>query len=311
MTINNDLKMEMQDSPFMKKIIEGAMLSDFTKNDKHTVPLTLSVTNGTLTRSSGSFVDEVKAGDFIKLDGYKTRENNVVVFVSGVNTTVLNIIIPQSNLHQNMSGEAGSANTTYQILDKIGRGRGHERFSVEKSDSTTEGTPSTDMLVNSLDFNVDREETTCNADFVEAEEPTTQIYDGSDDLILVATKVSTDWRTSDSELERIGITINNNFQPDNVLGQSSPVSYHLGDAKIDVNLEFNDLNLPSGYQATISLAFMLSNSNASYGFYLPAIQFPLDSSLFQQNGNINITGKAIKRKKDESALTIYRYSPIG
>ena len=341
--VGGSLDSEMQDSEALKVMIESAMLNDFSTETEHTVDIDLDVSANTLTRATGSFVtDGVKEGDFVKLSGYTNTNNNVSVLVTGVAATVLNII-PQTGSHaqadspNKMVTESGSASTKYQVLPNAGIGSTLKSFSIEKqfTDLTNKGINYRGMLVNMLNFNVNYGEIiTYTADFVGKEyrtydaasdaithsrtvgdQPATEIYNGSVDIHIMAAKVFTSWSSSDINIEKMSISINNNFNPQNVISYLSALAYTPGFAQIEVTFDayIDDTIWPilskKLNQDPISIAFKVQNDDAEYGFYLPACQvtFPDPQSTGQnENVMISMTGVAKIGESGESALTVYR-----
>ena len=340
--VRGGIETELQDSDYMKALLEATMLNSFVEFNEQTLNMTLSITNGTLTRTAGSFIaDGVKEGDFIKLSGYTAAKNNVVYLVSEVEALVLKILPPTRFVEPtlNPGDEAGSAATKYKVLDKLTIGKAKKSFSIEKSfsDLVNKALIYRGMVPNTFGLTVNHGEIIKSSvefmgstfqDVAAAANkitngrtlgsiPTAMIFNASVDGDLKAAKPDAAWSTSLLKIKNISFTLNNNYQPINVLGRQSAIDYVPGSAMIEFNMDVfvDDVMWPflskKLTQDPIQVAFKMTNRNATYGFYFPACQVTQQdpqSGGKNQTVEVNMQGVAKVGAGGESSLIVFRDS---
>ena len=296
------------------------------------VDMTFNLGARTLTRGAGSFItDGLVKGDFITLAGFTNSGNNTVVMITAITALVLTVALPDGMVNETGSG------TSYKRADKLSIGTTKNSFSIEKSflDITTKAIVYKGMIVSQFDINFAYGELATGSfgfsgnshaiadaanEFITdgrtIDAPaTSQSLNGSVDMPFLASDAIGVLGASNFLLQKVGISLNNNLTPQNIIGETAPVNYSSGTARIDVKLSayLDDAAfgvLPKKLtQDPFVLGFMVKNSGGWYGFYIPAIQASFDdpaSAGQDQDILLEMSGQAKVGASGESAMTIYR-----
>lgn len=296
------------------------------------VDMTLAVAARTLTRASGSFItDGLVKGDFITLAGFTNTENNVPVMITDITALVLTVALPEG-----MIDEVGSG-TSYTRADKISIGTTKKSFTVEKAflDLTTKAIVYKGMMVDQMDISFTygalatgsftfagnyqafadaANEFATDGRTIDAP-ATSQTFNGSIDMPFLASAALGTFGATDFALQSVELSLTNNHTPQTVIGESAPIDYSPGTARIEVSMSayLNDdawTILPKKLdQESFELGFMVKNAGGWYGFYMPAIQVSFDdpSSPGQdQDILLEMTGQAKVGPNGESSMVIYK-----
>jgi hypothetical protein len=296
------------------------------------IDMTLAVSARTLTRASGSFItDGLVKGDFITLAGFSNSTNNVPVMITAITALVLTCAIPDGMVNETGSG------TSYTRADKISVGTTKKSFSIEKAflDLTTKAINYKGMICSEMSLTFSYGELATGSfsfsgnyqAFADAANEfltdgrtidasaTTQTFNGSIDMPFLASDAIGTFGASEFALQSVGISLNNNLTSQTVIGNSAPIDYSSGTARIEVSLSayLNDdawAVLPKKLsQESFALGFMVKNTGGWYGFYLPAVQVSFDDPASpgqDQDILLEMEGQAKVGSSGESSMTIYR-----
>lgn len=296
------------------------------------VNMTFLLSARTLTRGAGSFItDGLVKGDFITLAGFSNTGNNVVVMVTAITALVLTVAIPDG-----MVNETG-AGTSFTRADKIAIGTTKKSFSMEKSflDLTTKAIVYKGMIVSQFEINFAYGELATGSFTFSGNDhsladaanefitdgrtidaaATTQTLNGSVDMPFLASDAVGVLGAANFALQKVSLSLNNNLTAQNVIGETAPINYSSGTARIEVSLSayLDDTAwavIPKKLtQDSFVLGFMVKNSGGWYGFYLPAIQASFDdpaSGGQDQDILLEMSGQAKIGAAGESSLTLYR-----
>lgn len=331
LAVAGDMAFELAKESAIDSILESLMYSSFDTFAPVTVDLTINIGAKTISRASGSFItDTLKVGDFITLIGMSNAVNNVQVMITSVVALTLGYVGPST-----MVNEAGSG-TSYDRANKIGIGTTKTSFSMEKTflDLTTKAILYRGMICSKMDINFaygelakgsfgfsgnDYLTVDTAADFMTFGRTinapaTSQTLNGSVDMPFLANNSSGAFLTSGLAIQSISISLDNNLNAQNVIGDIAPIDYSAGTAaiKIDIAVYNNDaswdLLSQKLLQTPFSIGFQVKNADGWYGFYLPQVQVSFeDPSSGGQNQDIILTmsGTAKVGATGESAMTIY------
>jgi hypothetical protein len=117
------------------------------------------------------------------------------------------------------------------------------------------------------------------------------------------------------DIQSIGININNNLTPTNVIGNIAPKDYTPGTAQVEVSLMAYltdpswDMLAKKLTQEPFAVGFMVKNAGGFYGFYMPEVQVTFDDpSSGGQNQDVmfDASGVAKVGTGGLSALRIFR-----
>ncbi len=329
--VGGDMAFELAKEASIDELLESAMYNTWTSLGLKTVDLTIDATAKTIARASGSFVtDELDIGDFINLLGFANAANNVQVMVTSV--AALTIGYAGTTLV-----DAVGSGTTYQRLDKLTIGTTKKSFTIEKTftDLTNKAIVYRGMIVNALSVNFafgelatgsfgfsgnDYETVDAAADFATylktiTAPATTQTLNGSVDMPFLASSAVGALATSGFDLQSVGLSLNNNLNPQNVIGDIAPTNYSAGTAQITMDLsayltdEAWALLAKKLSQEAFTIAFQVKNADGHYCFYIPKIQVSFDdptSGGQNQDILLSMTGTAKVDTDGGSALVIYR-----
>lgn len=332
LTVAGDLGFELAKESMLEAFMESAMYSTFQSQNLVTVDLTIDVDAGTLTRASGDWSSTLVAGDFLTLAGFASAANNTVIMVTEVTSaTVLKFVGPAG-----MADATGSG-TTYKRGDKLSIGVTKKSFTMEKAflDLTTKAFIYRGMICATMELNVTFGELVSGSfsfmgngyeavdqasDFATHSrtinsQATTNTFNGSVDMPYIASSAVGALGPADLSIRSVTLNLNNNLNPQNIIGAIAARDYSPGTATIEVGITaYLDDNswdiLPKKLsQADFALGFMVRNSGGWYGFYLPAIQVSFEdpaSAGANQDIMLEMTGQAKVGSGGISALSIYR-----
>lgn len=336
LTVGGQVSIELAREASIDDFIASAMLNTWSVVAPVVVSLELDATANTLERTTGSFItDGIKVGDFITPAGFADANNNTQLLVAEiVSATVLRIVGPKTG-DTAISSQTGG--TSYKRADKITIGTAPQSFSMEKTflDLTEKAINFTGMLANQMDLNVafgdliggsfafsgngyqtveDSLDFLTNGRTIDAA-ATTPTFNGSVDMPVLASSAIGVLDETVLDIQSVGISLNNNFSPENVIGSIAPKRYSAGTAAIQVKLTaylsddawaIQDKKIS---QDPFSIGFMVKNGGGWYGFFMPAVQVAFDDpSSSGQNAQITLdmTGTAKVGADGGSSLVIYR-----
>lgn len=332
LTVGGNHNFELAKEAALEDYMESAMYASWTQMGLITRNVTLSVSGKTLTSVTGSFVtDGFVVGDFVKLAGFADSANNVVVMITSVATLILGISMPEGMI------DAAGTGTTLQRGDKLAIGTTKHSLTIEKAflDLTNKAINYRGMIAETMELNVeygslisgsfgfqgnDYEPADAASEFATylkyiTDAATTNTLNGSVDMPFLSTNVSGSYLTDAFCIQSLGLTLNNNLNAQNCIGNDAPEDYTPGTAQIEVKLssylkDSNWLLLASKLaQTPFALGFMVQNAGGWYGFYLPAVQVSFDDPAAagaNQDISMDMSGVAKVGSAGESALTIYR-----
>lgn len=334
LTVGGDLNFELASEDAIESFMESAMLNTWNTQSLVTVDLTVAETSGVIeiTRASGSWTGLIVVGDFLTLAGFLNAVNNTQVqVVEVIDTDTIRVVAGTS-----MVDEVGSG-TTYKRADKLSIGSTKKSFTMEKAflDLTTKALVYKGMLANNMSLNVAYGEILTgtftfngtkyeNADaasefatFGRTITPaaTSNSMNGSIDMPFLATSAIGVLDKISFCIQSLALSLNNNYDPMNCIGEAAPKDYSPGTAEIEINMStyLSTDNWPllskKLTQEPFSIGFMVKNIDGWYGFYLPAIQVSFDdpsSAGANQQISLDMSGTARVGLNGESSLTIYR-----
>lgn len=332
--VGGDINFELAKETALEDFIQSAMFSAWATLSLQTVDMDIDADAKTITRSTGSFLsDGLVVGDFIKLGGYVSAKNNVVVMVASIIALVVTYVGPVG-----METESGTGSTTYKRADKIGIGTTPHSFSFQKQflDLTEKAIAYKGMMASNMKLNVtygdliggsftfagnfqedfDDEDNFITDGRTVTALATTNTLNGSIDMPFLASSSTGVFEQGDLCLQNVGITLENNFSPLTCIGKAAPENYSPGTASISVSLSTylkdsawtllkNKLT-----QDPFAIGFAVQNSGGGYGFYMPSVQvsFPDPASGGQnEQVSLDMQGTAKVGATGQSALTIYRF----
>lgn len=332
LAVAGDLNFELAKEGPIDNFMESAMYSDWDVVASVLVDLAINTGTKRITRSTGSYItDGLVIGDFLTLSGFTDPANNVQVMVKDViSATVIEYVGP-TLVTETATG------TTYARADKLTIGTSKKSFSMEKKflDLTTKGINYRGMIVSQMDLNFAYGELATGKfafsgnDYVTADTAgelmtnartvnapaTTQTLNGSVDMPFLASSAVGVLSESSIALQSVALSLNNNLNAQNVIGDIAPIDYSAGTAQITMDLSAysNDASWSildkKLSQDPFALAFQVKNSGGWYAFYLPQVQVSFeDPASGGQNQDIilSMSGTAKVGATGESALTIYR-----
>jgi Phage tail tube protein len=333
--VGGEMGFELAKEAALEKFIASAMYSSWDVLALVTVDLSYNSATKELTRASGDWsASSIVVGDFLTLSGFSTAGNNTVVMVTSVDSaTVIKIAVPAG-----MATEVGTG-TAYKRADKIEIGTTKKSFTIEKKflDLTDKGIVYRGMIVSQMDLNVafgelisgsfqfsgnDYQTVDLAADFATFGRTlnaaaTTGTFNGSIDMPFLASSAIGVLDNSNFDIQSIAMSLNNNLNPQNVIGDIAPKDYSAGTAQIsmDITAYLTD----AGWeilgkkltQESFALGFMVKNTGGWYGFYIPAIQVSFEDPAAggaNQDVLLNMSGTARVGESGEKSLAIYRPS---
>ena len=331
--VGGEMGFEFAKESTLEKFIESAMYSTWNVMALVSVDLTFVLATKLLTRAAGDWdAAGIKVGDFLTLAGFSASGNNTVVMVTEIQSaTVVKVSIPVG-----MSDEVGTG-TSYKRADKIEIGTTKKSFSMEKkfTDLTDKGIVYRGMIVSQWDLNVafgelisgsftfsgnDYETVDVAADFITFGRTlnaaaTTNTFNGSVDMPFLASSAVGTLDNSVLDLQSVSLSLNNNVNPQNVIGDIAPKDYTPGTAQISMELAAYltdagwDILGKKLTQESFALGFMVKNGGGWYGFFIPAIQVSFEDPAAggaNQDVLLNMTGAAKVGDNGEKSLAIYR-----
>lgn len=333
--VQGGMNFELAKESVLEEFMSSAMNSAWDTQALVTVDLSYNQSTKELTRASGSWSPNIKVGDIIKLAGFVATANNDYFMVAEIiSSTVIRLVVKQGITFVT---EAGSG-TSYQRADKLEIGSTKQSYSMQKEflDLTTKAIIYKGMLVGSMDLNIsfgelingsfgfngnDHDLADASGEFITnartVDAPaTTDTLNGSIDMPFLANAAIGDFDDSAFDLRSVAIKLNNNLNPQNVIGSIAPKNYSLGTARIDVDLSaylddsFWALLGNRLTQTAFALGFLVQNGGGGYAFYMPAIQVSFDdpgSAGQDQDIITTMKGQAKVGPNGESALVIYRF----
>jgi hypothetical protein len=330
--VEGDLQIELAKEAALDEFLESVMYN--TWDSVAPVSVDLSINSGTkqITRSTGSWISEnIVKGDILTLSGFVNTENNTQIMVADVvSSTVIAYVGPT------LTTEVG-AGTSYARADKLEIGTTKKSFSMEKAflDLTTKAINYRGMICSRLDLKFAHGELATGAigfsgnDHTEADSAgefmtntrtidppaTSQTLNGSIDMPFLASEATGAFDEGNFALQSVSMSLNNNLNAQNVIGDIAPIDYSAGTAQITIDMSAysNDQSWATLAkrltQESFALGFQVKNADGWYAFYFPAIQVSFeDPASGGQNQDIILTmsGTAKVGASGESALTIFR-----
>ena len=330
--VEGALDIELAKESQLELLMASAMYNTWQTQALVTVDLDIDIALGKITRDSGSWSPNIVIGDIITLAGFVNAANNVQVMV----TDILSATEIEYQGPEGMVTEIGSG-TTYKRADKLTIGTTKKSFSVEKAftDLTTKAIIYKGMIAGSLDLNIafgelvkgsiglmgnSYETADLAAEFITNARTinspaTTQTFNGSIDMPFITTNALGSYSATGMDIQSLGLKLNNNLNPQNVIGDIAPRDYTPGTAAIEISLRAYLTNGAWGIlsnkitQDPFGIGFMLKNNGGWYGFYIPQVQVSFeDPSSGGQNQDVmlDMSGTAKVGASGESALVIYR-----
>lgn len=332
--VGGDLNFELAKEAAIDEFLESALYSTWQTPGAVTVDLTINASTKKISRGSGSFITEgVKVGRLLKFTGFTNAANNAAqVMVTAVGALEIDYVGPDT-----LISEAGGG-TTYKICDYLEIGTTKKSFSMEKAflDLTTKAINYRGMIVNNLSLNFAYGELATGSfgllgnDHVSADAAsefmsyqrnidapaTSQTMNGSVDMPFLATDIAGGlMSTSGLDIQSVGITLENNLNAQNVIGDVAPRDYSAGTAKVGVEIGVYNNNGSWASldkrltQSSIKVGFQVKNTDGYYSVFMPAVQLTFeDPASGGQNQDIllNMSGVAKVGSSGESAITISR-----
>jgi hypothetical protein len=330
--VGGEMNFELARDTDFDKLLAGVMLSTWDTQVATTVDLDIEADDKTITRASGDFNSSVDVGDFIITTGFADAANNTVFQVLEiVSATVVRVSMPAGVVTEEGTG------TTFKRADRLSIGTTKKSFSMEKAflDLTNKAINYRGMLPNTFSLQAaygeivngsfgfsgtDYDPVEASADFMTdgrtiSAAATSNSMNGSIDMPMLNSSSSGDFEDVTFCIQSVGIELNNNYQPQNCIGQIAPENYSAGQASINIDLnaylanENWSLLANKLSQDAFSLGFVLKNSGGWYGFYLPAVQVSFDdpsSGGANQEISLEMSGTAKVGPAGESAIYIYR-----
>lgn len=322
---------ELAKETALEDFMESAMYNPWVTTSPVTETMTMTASTKTISRGSGSFVDEgVEIGDIIILSSWADSGNNGLGQVTAV--SALSMTIATANTLVNATESA-----VYQIADKLTIGTTKKSLTVVKEflDLTTKGFNYRGSIVNQMELDVSYgqlisgsfetmgngyEAADAASEFASYNEyitdpATTNSMNGSVDMPFLMTNVTGSYVQDAFCIQSLKLTLNNNLNPQTCIGNAAPEDYTPGTAAIQVSLNsyLKDANwgllAKKLSQEAFALGFLVKNTDGWYGFYLPAIQVSFDdpaSAGANQDISMEMTGTAKVGSGGESALSIFR-----
>lgn len=315
------------------KFLESAMYNAWDVKTLQSVNLTIAIAGPTITRATGSWItDGIVVGDFITLSSFVNSVNNVQVMVTKVTSaTVIEYAGPTGMVNETGTG------TGYKRADKLSIGTTKKSFTVEKAftDLTTKALIYKGVIVGELGMSFKYGElatgsmtlfgnsytnVTAAANFATFGRTinaatTTNTMNGSIDMPILTTNALGTFSSTGMDIEGVDLKLNNNLNPQNVIGAIAPRDYTVGTCNIEVGLNtyltdqaWSILALKLA-QTPFAMGFQVKNTDGWYGFYLPAIQVSFDDPQSGgQNQDIMLDMKGVAKvgASGESAICIYR-----
>lgn len=287
-------------------------------------------TSGTkLTRASGSFVtDGVAVGDLIELDGFSTANNNTLVYVSAVAALELTIVGPTGTYA--LADEAGSGDETYVRHAYCEIGTDVNSFTICRTplDLTSKGITYRGEVVGGFDVNIAKDgNATINFQTAGGGPNPWEVTDDSDGRTVNAAGTESpltgvnnirlivvDGAAVGYCVDAFTLSLNNNLQARDCIGQIGAKNQDANEASVTVNLTVHqtDANFDLHAQKTdgtkMSVIVPILNSGEGYAFVAPAFQPDFqDGASPGKNQQIllNISGMA-EPTTTQNALRVYK-----
>lgn len=331
LTVQGNQSFELAKETALEDFMESAMYNAWDTLAPVTRSVAISVSGKTLTAVAGSWVtDGYKVGDFVRLSGFVASGNNVDVMITSVATLILGFNGPTG-----MSDETHSATVTRH--DKLSIGTTKKSLTIEKAftDLTTKALNYRGMIASSMELTVEYgslitgqfgfsgngyESADAASEFASylhyfLDPATTNTLNGSVDMPFLSTNVTGSYATDAFCIQKAGINLSNNLNPQNCIGRVAPEDYTPGTAQIQVTLSSYlkdgnwDLLAKKLSQDSFALGFIVKNSGGGYGFYMPAVQVSFDdpaSGGANQDISMDMSGTAKVGASGESALCLYK-----
>ena len=332
LTVGGAINFELAKESELEEFMESAMLDTFLPSAlQSAVDLTIDATAKTITNNTGAFVG-LETGKFVRLTGFTNTTNNTEVFIADLTSAnVVRYVGPSD-----MVDEVGT-NDSYQVMDELTIGTTKKSFSIEKSflDLTDKAIIYKGMMANTMSFSIAygelingsfefvgnyQQDVDAAVDFITdgrtVNAPaTTQTLNGSIDMPYLATDATGSLDGITFCIQSLELSLNNNQQPLNCIGEEAAVDYDPGTAQIEISMsaylsnENWSLLAKKKTQEAFALSFQVKNFDGSYAFYLPAIQVSFDdpsSGGANQIISMEMSGTAKVGSSGESALSIFK-----
>lgn len=333
LTVGGDLNFELAKESQLESFLESAMYNTWDVLAAITVDLTIDIALKKITRATGDFTTSgLKVGDFCKLAGFTTPANNADIMITAIlSATEITYAGPEG-----MANEVG-VGTSLTRADKLTIGSTKKSFSIEKKflDLTNKGINYLGMVASMFSLNVaygdlitgsfgfmgngyktadTASELITNGRTVNAA-ATTNTLNGSVDMPYLASSATGALDNSEFDVQSVALKLDNNLNPQTVIGNIAPKDYSAGQATITVDISAYLTNNSWAMlekklaQTEFALGFIVRNAGGAYAFFMPALQVSFEdpsSPGANQDIIMGMSGVAKVGATGESALNIYR-----
>lgn len=332
LTVEGEINFELAKESAIDQLMAGAMLNSWDVLATVAVDLEIDATAKTITRATGTWSTALEIGDILTLSGFANAANNTQVqIVEFVSATVIRVV-PNGTLV-----DEAATTTAYKRADKLTIGTTIKSFSVEKTfeDLTTKALIYKGKVVNSMSLNVSYGEIVNGSfgfngtKYIVADAAnefitdgrtinapaTTNSMNGSIDMPFISSNVLGTLDEVSFCIQSLSLSLSNNYQAQNCIGEATAVAFTPGTAQIEINMATYLSNINWAIlgkkltQEPFAVGFMIKNFDGWYGFYLPAVQVSFDdpsSSGANQEISLDMSGSSKVGANGESALVIYR-----
>lgn len=330
--VGGDINFELAKEGALEKFIASALLNSWNVQAPVAVDLEIVASSKTIIRASGDFNAQLVVGDFITLSGFATPANNT-------RAQVLEIVSPsviRCAFDGAVVNEEGTG-TSFKRADKITIGSAKKSFSIQKAFTDLSGKAIIyrGMMVDQMSLNVAYGEiitgsftfagtgyqtVSAASDFITHSRTVnapsnTNSLNGSVDMPFVSSSILGDLDEVDFCIQNLSISLNNNMQAQNCIGETAPKDYSPGTANVEVNLsaylsdQVWSIIGKKLTQESFQIGFIVKNLDGWYGFYMPAVQVSFDdpsSGGSNQEISLEMSGVGKVGPNGEKSLTIYR-----
>lgn len=335
LNVQGGLNFELAKESMLEDFLSSAMCSDWNVMSLVSVQLAMNHTTKEVTRGSGSWiVAGVVKGDVLTFAGFVATQMNTQFMVAEVVSATVIRVVPKSGVTLVTETAAGAS---YKRADKLTIGTSKISFSMQKRflDLTNKAIVYRGMMVSNMELNVnfgsliegsfnfsgnDHAVADLAAEMITDGRTinapaTSDSLNGSIDMPFLASDAVGTFNDANMDIRSVGLKLNNNLSPQNVIGDVAPRDYSQGTARVEVDLSAYlkdnswDMLEKRLTQQAFALGFMVQNLGGFYGFYMPAIQVSFDdpnSGGQDQDVILQAKGQAKVGANQESSLTIYR-----
>ena len=333
--VGGEINFELAREAVLDQFFASAMLSDWESQATQTLDIEVDAVAKLLKRTSGDWNATLVEGDFLTLFGFSNPANNT-------RAQVLEIVSP-SIVRVAFDASSGviqdeiGIGTSYKRADKISIGSTKKSFTFEKAflDLSNKGLIYKGMLVDQMSLNVAYGEIVTGSftlagtgyksvstasDFVTHSRTitppaTTNSLNGSVDMPFVSTSALGELVEADFCIQNLSISLSNNLQAQNCIGEVAAKDFSPGTANVEVNLSAYlsdavwELIGKKLTQESFKIGFIVKNLDGWYGFYMPAIQTSFDdpaSGGSNQEISLEMSGVSKVGANGEKSLVIYR-----